>query len=234
MNTGGEELVYSVMKLINGIGIISKNQAQKDPEFARLRRESYLTQQYLLDESAANVGGYISQQLGNQGGFTIAAGTEIENAIGSNFNDTINGNHINNTLYGLDGNDQLDGRQGNDIIFAQAGNDLIDGGVGEDSLLGGAGSNTFINNRDGYSDILYIQSSQDIAANDNSATDIINSLDSIDRIVITDSGNQSLRIEATSFENQFGIGIFTGTTLDAIYFGTNLSVEDLQSVTTIT
>ena len=204
-----------------------------DPEFAKLREDAYNYQNLTLNESAANVGGYISQQLGNQGGFTIAAGTEIENAVGSNFNDTINGNHINNILYGLDGNDQLDGRQGNDIIFAQAGNDLIDGGVGDDSLLGGAGSNTFINNRDGYSDTLYIQSNQDLAANNNAATDVIYSLDSIDRIVITDPGAQSLRIEAASFDNQFGIGIFTGTTLDAIYFGTNLSVEDIQSITTI-
>ena len=223
---GFQDIVENMMRMSVALG-------QIDQEHENLRRDTYLNQQSILNESAANVGGYISQQQGNQGGFTIAAGTEIENAIGSNFNDTINGNHINNILNGLDGNDQFDGRQGNDTILGQAGDDIIDGGVGEDLLYGGAGSNIFINNRDGYSDILYIQSNQDLAASNNSATDVIYSLDSIDQIVITDSDAQSLRIETTNFENQIGIGLFAGTTLEAIYFGTNLSVEDLQNITTI-
>lgn len=57
----------------------------------------------------------------------------IENAIGSDFNDTIRGNDLNNLL---------DGRSGNDSILGLAGNDTLQGGDGNDTLNGGAGNDT--------------------------------------------------------------------------------------------
>jgi Ca2+-binding RTX toxin-like protein len=68
----------------------------------------------------------------------------IDNIIGSAFNDTIVGNGSNNRLYGGDGNDTLkggggadylEGGDGNDIISIDSVSDRADGGEGIDTLV---------------------------------------------------------------------------------------------------
>jgi Ca2+-binding RTX toxin-like protein len=59
--------------------------------------------------------------------------SSIENAIGTNFADTITGTLADNVLTGLAGADSLDGGDGNDTLI---------GGAGADSLVGGAGTDT--------------------------------------------------------------------------------------------
>ncbi len=75
----------------------------------------------------------------------------VENVIGSAFNDDVTGdakaNIItagdgNDTIAARDGNDSLYGENGNDIISAEAGDDLIVGGKGADTLDGGTGNDT--------------------------------------------------------------------------------------------
>jgi Ca2+-binding RTX toxin-like protein len=56
----------------------------------------------------------------------------IENLIGSNFNDTLEGDIGNNKLEGLAGNDILRGDSGDDILIGGTGADLFDGGLGID------------------------------------------------------------------------------------------------------
>lgn len=77
------------------------------------------------------------------GGYAAAEGTDtlvsIENASGSNGNDTLLGGDGDNYLYGADGDDRLDGRGGNDRILGGNGNDRIDGGAGNDVLSGDHG-----------------------------------------------------------------------------------------------
>ncbi|AXF85214.1 Serralysin B [Ephemeroptericola cinctiostellae] len=68
---------------------------------------------------------------------TIAYGCTIENAIGSNLNDTLIGNDVSNSLFGGRGDDALNGA---------AGNDTLDGGFGSNSLIGGTGNDTYILN----------------------------------------------------------------------------------------
>jgi serralysin len=63
-----------------------------------------------------------AQNVGNTEGFDTI--TEVENAVGSNWGDTLKGTNGSNKLYGLGGNDKLEGRGGNDII---------DGGMGSDT-----------------------------------------------------------------------------------------------------
>ena len=70
--------------------------------------------------------------------------TDIENVVGSKFNDAIYGNDGNNNLTGGDGDDVLSGQGGDDIISGGNGKDLIFGGYGADTLSGGAGSDTFV------------------------------------------------------------------------------------------
>lgn len=66
----------------------------------------------------------------------------IENAIGSEFADTIVGSTIANTLMGGDGNDNLQGVGGDDILWGGLGDDQINGGLGADTIDGGDGFDT--------------------------------------------------------------------------------------------
>lgn len=66
----------------------------------------------------------------------------IENVIGTMFDDTITGDSNSNTIYGMDGNDILD--PGIDTLFGGTGDDTLTGGVGTDTLDGGSGDDSFI------------------------------------------------------------------------------------------
>lgn len=69
---------------------------------------------------------------------TVGAGVDtlanIDNLIGSHFNDTLTGGFDNNIINGGLGNDILNGAGGNDILI---------GGLGNNTLTGGTGNDTF-------------------------------------------------------------------------------------------
>ncbi|EER46192.1 calcium-binding domain-containing protein, partial [Actinobacillus minor NM305] len=65
----------------------------------------------------------------------IGQGTQIENLIGSNHNDTLIGNAADNNIFGGAGNDKLEGG---------AGNDYLNGGLGEDTMIGGLGNDIYL------------------------------------------------------------------------------------------
>ena len=109
---------------------------------------------------AAGGGGFLSSLGGINGGFTIAKGAVIENAIGGAGADKITGNAAANTLSGNAGRDTilggagidringgneigagdtLNGEAGNDVVLGNGGDDRLDGGIGADTLIGGAG-----------------------------------------------------------------------------------------------
>ncbi|MGH6734568.1 MAG: calcium-binding protein [Methyloceanibacter sp.] len=64
---------------------------------------------------------------------------EVEQLIGSNFNDILGGGTVNSTVKGLGGNDFISGGIGNNMLFGDAGNDILNGDAGIDVLTGGAG-----------------------------------------------------------------------------------------------
>ena len=66
----------------------------------------------------------------------------LENAIGTAFNDTMIGNSANNTLLGGSGDDRLFGSGGVDYLYGEAGNDSLSGDA-VDQLFGGAGQDLF-------------------------------------------------------------------------------------------
>jgi Ca2+-binding RTX toxin-like protein len=81
--------------------------------------------------SYANSSGGVSVKLwvtGEQN--TLSAGndtlTNVENLIGSNFNDTLHGNYKNNHLTGGRGNDTLNGGGGDDVLEGGVGNDTYE------------------------------------------------------------------------------------------------------------
>jgi len=77
---------------------------------------------------------------------TVGAGTdtitEVENAAGSAFADTLIGNTGSNSLGGAGGDDTLTGGGGDDTLRGGAGNDATKGGAGNDTQRGGAGNDT--------------------------------------------------------------------------------------------
>jgi Ca2+-binding RTX toxin-like protein len=85
-------------------------------------------------------GGWVSYYKGIFGGFTIANGVVIENAIGGDGKDVITGNSANNTLLGGGGDDIISGGDGADTINGNLGNDTINGNLGDDLIYGGQGN----------------------------------------------------------------------------------------------
>jgi Ca2+-binding RTX toxin-like protein len=61
---------------------------------------------------------------------------------GNDGNDGLIGGNGNDTLNGGNGNDGLDGGNGNDTLNGGNGNDGLDGGDGNDTIIGGRGSDT--------------------------------------------------------------------------------------------
>ena len=68
------------------------------------------------------------------------AGEEVENVIGSEFNDTIIGNELANVIEGRGGSDTLRGDDGDDAVRGEAGDDFVYGDAGDDTISGGEGS----------------------------------------------------------------------------------------------
>ncbi|MGB9143217.1 MAG: calcium-binding protein, partial [Aestuariivirga sp.] len=78
-----------------------------------------------------------------QGGFALNDTLiNVENLVGSAFNDTLAGNELANVLDGGAGSDTLQGWAGDDTLNGGAGNDRLYGGVGADHLNGGDGIET--------------------------------------------------------------------------------------------
>lgn len=80
-----------------------------------------------------------------QGTFSVDKDTlsNIENIVGTAFNDKLVGNAGVNIIEGGAGNDTLDGGAGIDTLIGGNGNDVLVGGEGNDMLTGGAGNDRF-------------------------------------------------------------------------------------------
>jgi serralysin len=84
-----------------------------------------------------NAGGPVSQAAGIFGGYTIANGVVIENAIGGKGNDTLIGNSADNTLYGGAGDDTVifSGPQSAYTVTDLGGSVRVTGPEGTDTLI---------------------------------------------------------------------------------------------------
>nr|WP_321440394.1 M10 family metallopeptidase C-terminal domain-containing protein [uncultured Hyphomonas sp.] len=108
------------------------------------------------DYSNAAAGVIVSLQLseasddGDEGSDTL---TNIENVIGSAYNDQLRGNGADNELHGGAGDDLVYGADGTDYLYGDAGNDdlrgqsddvdYLYGGADNDTLYGGAGDELY-------------------------------------------------------------------------------------------
>ena len=153
------------------------------------------------------------------------------------------GDKGNDIIRGGSGSDLIDGGAGNDIIKAGDGDDIITGGRGGDQIWGGFGKNVFLNEKDGSIDRLFITSDQYVpnpnlgnkAGNNNDGynLDTIKSLDTFDKIIILGVGTQDLSFfQTVSPSGTDGIGIFAKGSLEAIYVGQDLSIQQISRMTT--
>lgn len=76
----------------------------------------------------------------------------IENVVGTAFDDTLAGNNAENLLWGGEGNDILTGGGGDDSLAGGGGNDTLSGGSGADLLDGGSGQD-WVDYRDANSQV---------------------------------------------------------------------------------
>lgn len=83
--------------------------------------------------TGTSAGGYVSRGFGVQGGYTIANGVVIENAIGGSANDTLIGNSVANTLDGGAGADAMSGGLGDDVYRVDNAGDSVSEGSGAGS-----------------------------------------------------------------------------------------------------
>ena len=86
-------------------------------------------------ENAPGGGGYVSRVGDTYGGFTVARGVVIEDAVGGGGNDTLRGNGARNRLNGRGGDDTLLGADGGDTLEGAAGRDSLAGAAGDDLLF---------------------------------------------------------------------------------------------------
>jgi Ca2+-binding RTX toxin-like protein len=80
-------------------------------------------------------GGSFSFVVGQVGGYSIANGAEIENALGGRGDDFLIGNELDNLINGMRGKDTLIGGDGADTL---------NGGAGRYLLIGGEGADVFV------------------------------------------------------------------------------------------
>jgi len=69
---------------------------------------------------------------------------DVEDVVGTSFDDTLVGDGDANILWGLEGDNILRGRGGDDQLIGRHGDDTADGGPGTDTCFLGAGANTEI------------------------------------------------------------------------------------------
>ena len=144
------------------------------------------------------------------------------------------------TLRGLAGWDIIDAKGGDDLVHGGNGRDIIMGGTGADELHGDFGWNTYTDQRDGSSDLIAIKSDQFLenywygqAGNspNGEKADILEGLDAFDQIRILGVSTDRLSFAEASAHGLSGLGIFADGSLEALYTGSSLNLEQLATIT---
>jgi Ca2+-binding RTX toxin-like protein len=120
------------------------------------------TVSYHNDPSAVMVNLALNQATDGFGGTDKIF--EVENIIGSAFNDTLIGDSNNNEIFAGYGSDQLFGESGNDTLTGGEGNDTLIGGESNDTLIGDEG-NDLINGGEDVDTVSYQDSPSRVIVN---------------------------------------------------------------------
>jgi Ca2+-binding RTX toxin-like protein len=147
LSVRGTPLDRGVVTLAGGAGHNTYALATRD---SAVRIET-VSRQDTLDFSNAPAGVRVdlgrdrgqTQHIGG-GRNTLALVGEIEELIGSAYDDVLIGNDLGNIIRGLGGNDVLIAGAGDSVLVGGDGDDTLIGGAGRDILIGGAGRDVLI------------------------------------------------------------------------------------------
>jgi serralysin len=134
-------------------------------------------------------GGFLSAVVGVPGGFTIARGVQIEDAIGGSGDDALRGNDLGNVLTGRGGTDRLVGLNGNDILRGGSEADVMYGGNGRDRMSGDGGRDKMYGGNG--DDRLYGSSGSDLLIGNAGADELIGGTGADDFIYSRATDSQS-------------------------------------------
>lgn len=110
----------------------------------------------------------------------------IENVIGTFFDDEIIADEKINDLDGGDSDDTIDGGAGDDVIYGGKGKDTLTGGAGDDTIY--AGNNYDIVNAGTGNDVVYGDNGRDIVDLGDGADSISDFEDGLDLIDVSATG----------------------------------------------
>lgn len=147
--------------------------------------------------SKLNLGLTTAQATGSSGTDVI---TNIENIVGSSYNDSFIGNSGNNEFWGGNGNDTINGGAGNDTLDGEGGTDSLIGGLGDDVYYV-AGSDIIVENTTAGDDTVIADVNFTLAAN-------------LENLYLSISKEQAEQVSTTGEipENAYGSGnALTGT-----------------------
>ena len=179
-----------------------------------------------------------NELLGNKGKDILSGLSGLETS-----DDLLDGGKGSDKLIGHDGDDFLIGAAGNDILKGGDGNDIISGGKGRDTIKGGIGANIYEDEADGFVDKLYLERDPGNTRRKSSKyVDKIVELDFFDQIFVEGFKTEDLKFKmawAGYQKNQgpydlkdsfYGIGIYAGRSLEAVYIG-NLDIDQIATMT---
>ncbi|WP_320676198.1 calcium-binding protein [Prochlorococcus sp. MIT 1300] len=153
----------------------------------------------------------------------------------------IDGGNGVDTVRGLAGWDVLDSGAGDDLVHGGNGRDIITGGSGADELHGDFGWNTYRSEKDGAKDLIVIKSDQHLSnwiygkAGNNpngEKVDIMEGLDAFDEIKIVGVFTPDLSFAQATAKGVSGVGIYAKGALEGLYTGGDLSIAQIQGMTT--
>lgn len=136
-----------------------------------------------------------AQATGGAGSDTLV---EVEGLLGSAFADTLLGGAGDDSLDGNGGNDSLDGRAGNDTLSNSLGDDTLNGGTGSDTVLLSISANLALD--------------LTLAGGQNTGAMGIDTLVSIENLLVTGSGSASLT--GNTADNLLSVLAFGNDTLN--------------------
>jgi Ca2+-binding RTX toxin-like protein len=140
----------------------------------------------------------------NTGGSGFDGLVNIENLIGSPFDDSLTGSGAANVLTGGDGDDTIIGGGGDDVLYGGSGKDQIKGGNGADTIVGGGGSDQLFGGA-GADHFVYTSIADSLPSNPDQIRDFETGVDKIDLSQIdadtTTPGDQAFHIVSAFTDN---------------------------------
>lgn len=162
---------------------------------------------------------------------SLTSATAIENAVGTAFDDVIQGGRIAaNRLSGGGGDDVLVGRSGEDTLIGGAGDDVLRGGGNADTLRGDGGSDQFVLSRGKDADrITDFVSGEDLLVLRSFKFDGVTAIDD-DNFVQNAAGAATTALQRFVFDTDDGMLSFDA---DGSGIGAAISLAHLDGITSL-